>query len=275
MNQSSNYDLSFTHMISFIHSNDPLILWCYTGGGHHFEENFRALISILDYSIKVLMVFSNSGALVANRYGFFYEIQKYTHFKEKIFFIFENQEIVNYNIEKILVKGGFHYLINRYDPSFSVAQSLSQYSFHHIIVSPLTSNTAAKICTGVNDTLITNLIINSVKMGKEIVLVPTDMEEGSVKTKLPIRFTGGLGDQEFGNFLCKYEAIKYIRETITFLPEFCVGCKVCVHKLPNIFTYGDVISINVRKVDASNISKLAKEFTIISIPSDIPKLIKK
>jgi len=144
MNHLPNYDLSFNLFISFIRSNDPLILWCYTGGGHYFEENFKTLISILGHSIKVMMVFSNSGALVANRYGFFYDIQKYTHFKDRIFFLFESQEILNFNIEKILIKAGFHYFFNRYDPSFSIAQSLSQYSFQYIIVSPLTSNTAAK-----------------------------------------------------------------------------------------------------------------------------------
>lgn len=275
MNQSINDNQSSNQIISFLSSDDPVILWCYTGGGHHFEENFKTLLSILDYSIKVLMVFSNSGALVANRYGFFYEFQKYTHFKQKIFFLFENQEILYFNIKKLLDKSGFRYFIAFNDPSYSVTHSLTQFSFQNIIVSPLTSNTAAKMCTGVNDTLITNLITNFIKMGKEIIVVPTDMKEGTVMTKLPIRFIGGVVDKDFTNSLCNYGAIKCLGRTITYLPQYCIGCKDCVNKLPNNFTYGDKFKIFIRKVDASNISKLAEEFIVIANPKDILKLIKR
>lgn len=57
--------------------------------------------------------------------------------------------------------------------------------FEFLLLAPATSNTVAKISLRLADTLLTNAAIMAQKAGVPVYIMPSDLEEGSVVTKLP------------------------------------------------------------------------------------------
>lgn len=250
------------------------ILWCYTGAGHFFDEIFDLIINLNQESIPVCFAFSNAGALVANRYGLFWKIIRSTYRKEYAHFIFEDV-VAKYNIQDLLQEANFSYSILSNDPTFSDAVALANTSINCIIACPLTANTASKLALGVADSFISNLLSAGMKARKKIGILPTDVKEQRIKTKLPIRQINPISSTQFDITVCKFKALE-ARDTseIKYFPQYCVGCQACVKKFPNIFSYGDEIEINIRKIDSQNIQKLHTEFTVFSSPSEILPFIK-
>ncbi|MHA2243543.1 MAG: flavoprotein [Candidatus Hodarchaeales archaeon] len=251
----------------------PCLLWCYTGGGHFFDEIFDQIKKINHESIPIWFVFSNAGALIANRYGFFWELAHSGARKECFHFIFENTVAQN-NIEKILQEANFSYSIISTDPAFSVAVALANSDVRCIIACPLSANTAAKLAFGIADSLISNLLSAGLKSGKKIVVMPTDAQSRRMKTKLPIRPIKSASTDQINTNVCEFNALKRISTNqVQFLPQFCVGCKLCEKKFPRVFSR-DQIEIKIREIDSENIRKLSSELTVLQTPREIYPFIK-
>ncbi|UCG90151.1 MAG: hypothetical protein JSU57_00050 [Candidatus Heimdallarchaeota archaeon] len=252
----------------------PFILWCYTGGGHFFEEILEQIKKVNHESISIIFVFSSAGALVANRYGFFWNLVHSNMRKENLHFIFENN-VAQYNIKNMLQKADFSYSIISNDPTFSVAIVLANSEAKCIVACPLTANTAAKLALGITDSLISNLLSSGLKSGKKIGILPTDATFKTVATRLPIRQNKFVSSDHINASVCKFNALKELsNKMIQFQPQFCVGCQVCVKKYPGVFSYGDEIEVNVREVDSKNIQNLSFELTFLQTPSEIYPFIK-
>ncbi|MFX1282515.1 MAG: flavoprotein [Promethearchaeota archaeon] len=264
---SSNYPFSSNQ-------STPFILWCYTGGGHFFEEIFEQIRKVNHESISITFVFSNAGALVANRYGFFWNLIHSDVRKEYLHFIFENS-VAKYNIENMLKKADFSYSIISKDPSFSVAVSLANSGTKCIIACPLTANTAAKLALGITDSFISNLVSSGLKSGKRVGILPTDVIPQKIKTKLPVRIIKSVSSNHINVSVCKFNAIKELdNKRIQFHPQFCVGCQECVKKYPDVFSYGDEIEVMIRDIDSRNIQNLSSELTVLQKPREIYPFIK-
>ena len=247
----------------------PSIIWCYTGAGHYFEEIFDLLIRVNKKSIPICFVFSKAGALVANRYGLFWRITHSDYRKRYIHFIFEDI-VVEYNIPNILEAANFSYSILSKDPTFSVAIALANTEINCIIACPLTANTASKLALGVTDSIISNLLSTGLKSGKKIGVLPTDAIPQRIQTRLPIRQIKPASTTHVKNSICKFNALlETSTNTIEFQPQFCVGCKKCVEKYPDFFSYGDEIEVKIREVDSRNIQTLGSELTVFNSPDEI------
>ncbi|MFW9904617.1 MAG: flavoprotein [Candidatus Thorarchaeota archaeon] len=249
--------------------SSPSVLWCYTGAGHFFEEIFDLILDLNRNSIPICFVFSNAGALVANRYGLFWKLIRSDYRKEYAHFIFE-EVVAKYNIQDLLQEANFSYTILPKDPTFSAVVALANSEIPYIIACPLTANTASKLVLGVADSLISNLLSAGRKAGKKIGILPTDSKQQRIKTKLPTRQINPSSTTQFDITVCKFKAIEETNTAeIIYSPQYCVGCQACVKKFPNIFSYGDKIEINVRKIDSDNIQRLCTEFTVFNSPSEI------
>ncbi|MHA1330142.1 MAG: flavoprotein, partial [Candidatus Hodarchaeales archaeon] len=249
------------------------VLWCITGGGHKFQENLNAFLELTRKSVPIILIFSNAGALVANRYGFFYQVKDIRHVASSSFFIFENERVLSHNISQLLDQGDINYAFHPDDPSFSHALSLVNKYISCIIASPLTTNSAAKIGMGISDTLITNILVAGIKAKKKVALFPTDVDSKIIKSKLPIKYRVSSSKNIVDITVCKYGALKRNQTEVIYLSEYCVGCRLCVNKYPSNFTYEEEYVVTRRPVDEENINKLAKECIILSSPLDIPKFV--
>ncbi|UCG03101.1 MAG: hypothetical protein JSW11_03745 [Candidatus Heimdallarchaeota archaeon] len=252
----------------------PSVLWCYTGGGHFYKEIFDQLRKANRESIPICIIFSNAGALVANRYGFFWKIIQSDCRKKYIHFMFEDL-VAQYNIKDMLQETDFSYSILSKDPTFSVAMSLANSEIRCIIACPLTANSASKLVLGITDSMISNLLSTGLKSGKRIGILPTDATQQRIKTKLPIKQINFASSNQIDIAVCKFNALKETPgNKVQFIPQYCVGCQACVKKYPNIFSYGDEIDVQIRDVDFQNIQKLSTELTVFQSPDEILPFIK-
>jgi len=145
-----------------------------------------------------------------------------------------------------------------------------------IIVSPLSANTAAKLAHGISDNFMSNFLAAGLKAGKKIAIVPTDVDSGLIKSQLPVRQKIFTTMTQISPDVCKFRALrKTLRGEIIFLPQFCVGCEVCVKRYPQVFSVREKIEIRIREVDHHNVDMLRKEFIIFHKPSEILSFIEK
>ncbi len=73
--------------------------------------------------------------------------------------------------------------LNSNSPFLAAWLQMRKYEF--LLIAPATSNTVAKIVSGIGDTLITNSAIMSLKAFVPVYILPTDFKESIVYTKLP------------------------------------------------------------------------------------------
>ena len=66
-----------------------------------------------------------------------------------------------------------------------LAGDLELGKFEFLLIAPATSNTVAKIATGITDTLLCNSAIMALKAFVPVYVMPSDYKEGTVVTKLP------------------------------------------------------------------------------------------
>jgi len=227
-------------------------------------------------SIPICIIFSKAGALVANRYGLFWNLTNSSIIKNNLSLIFESTEVLKFNIKRLLDKTSVSYSILPDDPSFSSAVSLANRIMKCIIVSPLSANTAAKLAHGISDNFMSNFLAAGLKAGKKIAIVPTDVDSGLIKSQLPVRQKIFTTMTQISPDVCKFRALrKTLRGEIIFLPQFCVGCEVCVKRYPQVFSVREKIEIRIREVDHHNVDMLRKEFIIFHKPSEILSFIEK
>lgn len=73
--------------------------------------------------------------------------------------------------------------INPNSPFLAGALQLGEFEF--LLIAPATSNTIAKLATGISDTLLSNSAIMALKAFIPVYVLPTDYREGLTVTKLP------------------------------------------------------------------------------------------
>ncbi len=130
------------------------VLWCVTGGGHMMRECADRIKS----TKAVTVAFSQAGEEVARLYKVFEQISSSA-----------DEVILERNQGK----------------SAPAVMRLGRYE--KVIVAPATANTVAKIANGVADTLVTNIIAQSLKLGLPVRLLPTDAEEKIVAETISAR----------------------------------------------------------------------------------------
>jgi hypothetical protein len=225
---------------------------------------------LIEENLPILAVFSKAGALVHNRYGFFWNLQFLELDESQLLILFEDQEVLTYNIASLLEKAQISYEVLPIDSTFSRGIWLANQRICCIIGSPLTSNSAAKIVTGITDTLITNIISAGKKAKQQIGILPTDQISDIMVSKLPVRQKKPLSQNLIAPQTCSFSALTVGKSShVEFRPEYCVGCQKCVQVYPEHFSLGEEIKVHIRKIDSLNTQKLSEEFRTFNSPREI------
>jgi len=247
-----------------------LIVWCFTGGGDFFDENYKVFSELLTKGQPILAIFSNAGAIVLNRYGFFWNLSNLGSNNPHLLFLFESEGCVNNNIQYLLEKANIFYNAFPNDPAFSLGIWLANQKVRCIIASPLTANSVAKLTHGIADTMIVNILSAGKKANQLIGVFPTDRGFDTIMSRLPVRQKKSLPKSIINVRICTFGALKITSSTyVEYSPEICVGCQKCVKKYPDFFTVDEEIQVQIRKVDQANSQKLADEFQIFQSPDEI------
>ncbi len=217
------------------------ILWCITGAGHLLEETLEEMEK-LEPSVIFL---SSAGEEVARMYGLLPRIEK-------------------------LCK-----VVREKDTgaSFYKCGNVASGEFDAVVVSPCTSNTAAKIAYGIADSLVSTVASQALKFNVKLIVVPTDAQK-EADSKIPIYIdrkkcpqSGGCPPME----ICPAHAFKS-QGSIDM--RKCIGCKKCMPVCKNeAISFGKSERVLCRKVDLENVKKLKKEAKVAISPKEIPELI--
>ncbi len=118
------------------------VLWCVTGGEWMLEE----CVSLMESLDDVTVAFSGAGGEVGRMYGLHGRIT---------------------DAAETVVEGRM--------ACSPIVMKLRGYD--RVVVAPCTANTVAKIVHGVADSLVTNIVSQALKMGVDVVVLPTDAAE--------------------------------------------------------------------------------------------------
>lgn len=214
--------------------NKKSILWCITGSGYLLKETIDTINKIRN-SFLVTVALSNAGEEVIRMYGLESRLFSLSHE-----IIFEREQ-------------GF---------SSPIVGRLYRGDYSKVVVAPCSANTTAKIVYGIADSLITNIVAQSLKAGIDVLVLPTDIKP-KVKTRVPIfiNYEKCQGCETCSAIeACSKNAI-YIgiqgKPRINLLK--CDGCKLCLTRCKaKAIEFGKVVEINTREIDRENASKLAK-----------------
>jgi len=258
-------------LTSFISTHqENLVVWCLTGGGDFFDENYEVFTKLLSDGQPILAIFSNAGVVVHNRYGFFWRLSELTSNNPNLLFLFENEESLHDNIKFLLEKANISYNVFPNDSAFSRGIWLANQKIKCIVASPLTANSVAKLTHGIADTLIVNILSAAKKANQLIGIYPTDRGFDTIVSYLPVRQKKLLPKSIINVKVCTFSALKITSSPyIEYSPEICVGCRSCVKKYPEYFTVNEEIEVQIRKVDQANSQKLASEFKLFQSPDEI------
>jgi archaeoflavoprotein AfpA len=136
------------------------IAWGITGGGDRLGETInimKKLKKTYASEIDIRVFLSKAGEQVAKWYRLY--------------------EPLKNSFDKLLVEIG---------PNTPfLAGELQNRKFEFLLIAPATSNTVAKIATGICDTLLSNSAIMAAKAFIPVYIMPTDLREEEIVTKLP------------------------------------------------------------------------------------------
>ncbi len=135
------------------------VAWGITGGGDKIDEYIRIMKELKEQyknTVDIHVFTSKAGEIVLKHYQLMNELK---------------------NSFKVMVE------LNSNSPF--LAGWLQTHKYDFLLIAPATSNTVAKLATGIGDTLLTNSAIMSLKAFVPVYLAPTDYREGIVLTKLP------------------------------------------------------------------------------------------
>ncbi len=209
------------------------------------------------------MVFSNAGAVVYNRYGFFWRLSQLNIEMKYLRILFESQYVLDYNIARLLKRNRIVHSSLSKDPTYGKGIWLANQNLKCIIASPLTSNSVAKLTSGINDTLILNILSAGKKAEQLIGIFPTDREIETVTTSLPVRQKLPIDSRTIDTKICQFGALVLTQNScVEYLSELCVGCRKCVEKYPKYFSVNDKMEIRMRPIDQENTQNLRDEFRI-------------
>jgi dihydromethanopterin reductase (acceptor) len=226
------------------------IAWGITGAGHLLLESVET-VEKLSSEHEVTVLLSAAGEEVLKMYGLYGRIEALT--------------------------GGYYQeLVLEKDQKFSypLAGRFSLGRYDLLVVSPATSNTIAKVVSGIADTLITNAIAQAGKGKIPTLIVPVDLEAGEVQTVLPSKL-----ELE----LCQHcstcqAAAACPQDAITPGVEInllkCQGCGACKMACPfGAISGGKKIFIHMREIDVSNTKKLGalEDVDVVETPKQLLK----
>ncbi|MHA1124611.1 MAG: flavoprotein [Candidatus Heimdallarchaeota archaeon] len=291
------------------------IAWAVTGAGCWLPESFAVLGKLLQVKdLKIDLFFSEAGREVAQCYGVFKspvplktsyidKVREIPNFNEEIFEsdfvekyqwlgikekakldlkLLEQKNQVKDSEEAIDYDEAFHDVIFELDEgsSFPTAASASSGRYDIIVISPATGNNVAKISQGIADELIPNLAVMGNKNPETpIVVVPTDLKEGLVKSYLPIMLhseTCKKCSECSAVWACKPGAIRRKRGKIRINRLKCIGCLDCVKYCRySVITFLEEIDVTVRKREAEAAEKLTNQegFVVLETPEEAYKFV--
>lgn len=155
--------------------------------------------------------------------------------------------------------------------SYSKSGRFALGKYDHLVVSPCTSNTMAKMAHGVSDTLVTNAFAQAGKARIPIDVVPVDLEDTVsetpyrvIRSKCPECVTCPPAD------VCPEDAFEREDGTQIVL-ELCTACDLCVEPCPHdAVTGGEEVRSYVRKVDEENAERLTEfeEVSVVESPGE-------
>jgi archaeoflavoprotein AfpA len=136
------------------------VAWGITGSGDRLLEVFDVMKQIKKQhkdDIRITVYLSKAGDLVVKYYRLFKVLQE--------------------EFDKTRVE------INSNIPTLAVQLQSGKIEF--LLIAPATSNTVAKLATGIADTLLTNSTIMALKAFVPVYILPCDYKEGVTVTQLP------------------------------------------------------------------------------------------
>ena len=136
------------------------VAWGITGAGDkiaEFIEVMKQMEKEYEDTVEVQVFISKAAEIVLKYYGLESEVKQ--------------------NFAKVMVE------INSNSPFLAAWMQIHKYEF--LLIAPASSNTVAKIAYGIGDTMITNAANMSLKAFVSVYVVPSDLEEKTVYTKLP------------------------------------------------------------------------------------------
>lgn len=136
------------------------IAWGITGSGDRLVETIEVMKKIMTRFEKALdlrVYLSKAGKQVVERYKLMDELRE-----------------------------GFSVVLVEVDSNSPfVAGKLQTGVFEFLLIAPATSNTVAKISTGIADSMLSNAAIMALKTFIPVYVMPSDYKEGTIKTRLP------------------------------------------------------------------------------------------
>lgn len=153
--------------------------------------------------------------------------------------------------------------------SYSKAGRFALGKYDCLVVSPCTSNTSAKMVSGISDNLVTNAFAQAGKAGVRTYVVPVDLE-GSQVSETPHRVLRELCeecDECPPAEECPEGAFDRTGGTQIDL-EKCIACGICVELCPyGAVSGGEDVWSKARKIDIRNAEEL-REFEGVALLSD-------
>ncbi len=126
-------------------------IWGITGSGRFLEKSIKSIRKLNNAKNNISILLSLSGEEVIEMYNESKNIEEFEIIKE-----------------------------SEQSSSYPFIGGISMGKFDHVIISPCSANTIAKITYGISDSLITNAVSQALKSQIKTSIVPTDIGEKSV-----------------------------------------------------------------------------------------------
>jgi archaeoflavoprotein AfpA len=136
------------------------VAWGITGCGDRLEETIEEMNKLkgkYEEQVDIRVYLSKAGEQVTKWYKLYEPLKK--------------------SFDRVSVESGPN--------SPFLAGELQLGKFEFLLIAPATSNTVAKIATGIGDTLLCNSAIMALKAFVPVYIWPSDLKEGNLVTKLP------------------------------------------------------------------------------------------
>lgn len=233
------------------------LAWAITGAGHFLEEIFTRMHEMSE-GIQITSFVSSAAEEVIRIYGLWDKLQE--------------------------VSDGRRYSEVFTDSSGGAssihAGRLARGVYSAVVVAPATGNTVAKICGGIADTLVTNVVAQALKGEVPVFILPTDQSE-TAETTLPIVVESSLC---VGCHPCLAEqacgtgafTLREGKGAIDYLG--CIGCGLCLEACPHgAVIKGEKIRVKAREVDLKNVERLRgmSGITVLSDPEELKEALER
>lgn len=233
------------------------LAWAITGAGHFLEEVF-IMMREMSADLQITSFVSAAAQEVIRIYGLWDRLQEISDERRYSEVFTDRSEGVS----------SIH------------AGRLARDIYSALVVAPATANTVAKICCGIADTLVTNVVAQALKGGIPVFILPTDQSE-IAETTLPIRVESSLCS---GCHPCLAEqacetgafTLREGRGAIDYLS--CVGCGLCIEACPyDAIKQGEKIKVKAREVDLNNVERLREthRITVLRNPEELRHALKR